>query len=277
MFHHVTLLIIGTALWTVFPVARSETNEWGTYFSLPSGHAEYDVTFHEIFDRYTGSSQAKTQCDPSEADFERWYVSSKNVNHYILSYYCRTKAVRGYEHLKVDITKKTVLDFQTSLKGYGIMNAGDYSEDLSETEGKELESSLLEAVKEDIAKEKRDGAGNEEYCPDPGTQTLFDISTKQENGLDYYKIAISCNVSQTPGYASHMTHIEVAVDNEAKALNGGKPVLAVLDYPSRNSAFIREKELETEQQKDGAQNLTPKLVFIVPVAFMACLKLKSEA
>ena len=89
------------------------------------------------------------------------------------------------------------------------MDAGDYRDELSETEGKRVETDLLEAVKEDIAKEKRDGAGNVEYCPTPGTQTLFDMSTKQENGLDYYKIAISCNVSQTPGYASHMTHIEV--------------------------------------------------------------------
>lgn len=235
-----------------------------------------DPLFHEIFNDYTNKKDCKTECNPDEADFSRWYISSKDSNHLILSYYCRTKAVRGYEHLKVDKSSKKVLDFQSSLKGYDIMGAGEYETQVSEDVGKGLETDLLNATKDQIAEQKRDQAGNPEFCPDPGTQTFYDIQTKVENGLYYTRIAISCNVTGNAGSYSHMTHIEVVVDKDFKALNGGEPVLAAMDIPSRNSEFIREKEEEeanSAKQTDAVHRIAPGFVSILPVMWMASVKL----
>ena len=265
------------ALWTTFPATGSAKppNEWGTYYSLPSGHATIDVAFSEVFAAYVNSKNSKTQCESNEADFERWYVSSVNSQHYLLSYYCRTKAVRGYEHLKVDISRLNVLDFQTSLKGFNIMDAGDYEEDIVEKDGKKLEAELLNAVKDNIEEQRHDSATKTEYCPNPGTQTLYDMQKKQENGLHYYKIAISCNVTQTPGYASHMTHIEVVVDKDFKVLNDGKPVLATMEYPQRNSAFIRVQDRKAEKRKGACEKNAPGFISFIPVMWISYLKLSA--
>ena len=274
MLHRVMILIFCIAFWVVVPEIESAEppNEWGTYYSLPSGHVIFDVSFLEVFDAYANGRNPETQCQSNDADFERWYESSVNPNHYIMSYYCRTKVARGYEHIKVDMTTKTVLEFHTSLKGFKIMDAGDYEEEVAEKDGKKLEAKLLEAVKEKIAEERKDTAEKTEFCPDPGTQTLYDVKRKKENGLYYYKLAISCNVSETPGYASHMTHIEVVVDKDYKALNEGKPVLAAMDYPSRNSVFIREQEIQSDKQKDSIKKVAPGFISLILVMLISYCK-----
>lgn len=232
-------------------------NEWSTYYNLPSKVPEMNDLFRQVFSDYVNSGKSETLCSENDADFERWYKSSKNDDHIILSYYCRTKAARGYEHMKVSQSKRNVLQFETSLKGFGIMDAGEYETELPEEEGKAIKIRLLGNVTDQIADQKQDTRDKDEICPNPGTETAYSVQTKKENGLYYYRLAISCNVTHTQGYASHMTHIEVVEDKDFQILNGGDPVLAAMETPSRNSAFIREKQAEEElaalKQSSGAR------------------------
>ena len=234
-------------------------NEWGTYYTLPSELPEMSDLFLSVFKDYVNGANSKTECRENDADFERWYKSSENADYIILSYYCRTKQAHGYEHMKVSKSNRNVIEFQTSLNGFKIMDAGDYETELPDAEGKAIKIRLLGNVTDQIAQQKQDTRDQDQYCPDPGTDTAYSVQTKKENGLYYYRLAISCNVTHTPGYASHMTHIEVVEDRDFQVLNGGDPVLASMEYPTRNSAFIRQKEAEAElqalKQSSGARIL----------------------
>lgn len=187
---------------------------------------------------------------------------------------CRTTAERN-QFVATSTSKwtsktKKVLEFQSSLAGYGIIDAGEYIEQVSEdNNGTLLETELLEAVKDQIAMQKMDIASNPEYCPDPGTQTLFDIQTKIENGLYYTKIAISCNVSHLPGYASHMTNIEVVEDKDFKKLDEGVPVLATMEVPKRNTMFIEDMEAK---KQSGVDPMAPGLFISLVPAMWIVLK-----
>ena len=215
-------------------------NEWGTYYTLPSELPEMSDLFWSVFRNYVNSHICRTWCRENDAHLHRWYKSSENADYIILSFYCRSKMVRGYEHIKVSKSKRNVIEFQTSLKGFKIMDAGDYETELPEAEGKAIKIRLLGNVTDQIAQQKQDTRDQDQYCPDPGTDTAYSVQTKKENGLYYYRLAISCNVTLTPGYASHMTHIEVVEDSDFQVVNGGDPVLIAIEYPIRNSAFIRQ-------------------------------------
>ena len=246
---------------------KKPPNEWSTYYTLPSEWSGMADLFLYVFKDYVNSADPETECRENDADFERWYKSSDKDDHIILSYYCRTKAARGYEHLKVSQSMKNVVQFETSLKSFGIMNAGYYEKELPEEEGKTLTNQLLANVTDKIAEQKEDSRDKDELCPDPGTDTIYSAQTKTENGLYYYRFAISCNVTHIPGYASHMTHIEVVVDKDFKVLNDGLPVLASMDYPTRNSAFKRQKEAEKElaalKQSSGTRILASIATIVV--------------
>lgn len=250
-------------------------NEWGTYYTLPAELPVMSDLFIRVFTNYVNGRDPETKCRENDADFERWYESSKNEDHVILSYYCRTKDARGYEHMKVSKKNGNVVEFQTSLKGFGIMNAGDYENELPEAEGKALKAQLLGNVTKQIALQKGDTRDQDELCPNPGTDTIYSVQTKNENGLYYYKLAISCNVTHMPGYASHMTHIEVVVDKDFGVVNDGLPELAVLDIPTRNSQFIRDrnalKELAALKQSSGFQMMFPGVATIILAPAMRLL------
>ena len=235
-------------------------NEWSTYYSLPSERPTMLDIFNQVFENYVNSANPETECRENDAEFSRWYKSSKNPDHVILSYYCKTKAVRGYEHLKISLDKKNVIEFQDTLKGFSITDAGDYEVKLEGDAATEIREELLPFLIDQIAEQKDDTAAQNEICPDPGTETFATALEKKENGLYYDKITISCNKTATDsGIPSHQTEIEVVTDRDFKLLNDGKPVLVSMDTnPIRNTMYIEKTEQEEEEsmkQTDDASSV----------------------
>ena len=219
--------------------------------------------FKQVFEKYQKDSEKKTECQPGDADFDRWFISSKDDLIYILSYYCRTKVSRGYEHLKVRLRGSDieVLDFQTSLKGFGLTDAGDYCMNKTGEEALKIQTEVLQKVKPQLRQQKNPFNQAMEICPDPRTQTLHEAQTKIQNGLHYYRIAISCNYTGS-GF-DFMTHIEVVEDKKCKKLNDGKPLLVVVDTPEMNTEFLREKEQEIiAMQGDSSTKHCPLIALI---------------
>ncbi|XP_075257666.1 uncharacterized protein LOC142349783 [Convolutriloba macropyga] len=242
---------------------KDPPNEWGTYYILPNDFANMKDKFKQSYEKYQSDSNKKTQCKIGDADFERWFISSKDETIYILSYYCRSKAARGYEHLKVQIKGDDikVLDFKDSLKDFGITNAGDYEVTKEDEEALKIQTEVLQKVKDQLKEQKNPFNALLELCPDPGTQTLYEAQTKMQNGLYYYRFPISCNY--TGSGHDFMTHIEVVEDKDFKALNEGKPLLAVMETPEKNIEFIREKEKEMTAKQSFASAIAPMITLLV--------------
>ena len=267
---YVLILLIATTLYAAptesgdNSVPKDPPNEWGTYYILPNDFSVMKADFKTAFEMYHADSNKKTECKFGDADFERWFISSKDDTIYILSYYCRSKAARGYEHLKVQIKGADikVLDFKDSLKDFGITNAGDYEITKEDEEAHRIQTEVLAEVIDQLSEQKNQFDPDQELCPDPGTQTLYEAQTKIQNGLYYYRIPISCNYTGS-GY-DFMTHIEVVEDKDFKALNEGKPLLVAMETPEENIDFIREKEKEiSEMQKSSAAKFGPFVTLAV--------------
>ena len=253
------LVVIGAVIG-----AEEPANEWGSYYILPNDMSKMKDNFNMAYQQYQEDPNKKTECRLYDADFQRWYVSSEDTSNYILSYYCRSKAARGYEHLKVQIKGDDikVLDFQNSLEDFGITNAGDYSTSLEDQEAFNIQSEYLEKVRDQIELQKNPFNENLDLCPDAGTQTLYDAQTKFENGLYYYRFPISCNYTGS-GY-DFMTHIEVVEDKDFKQLNEGNPLMVAMDTPEENIEFLREKEKEMgEMQAASSIKFCPMLTLVV--------------
>lgn len=239
-------LLVCLALFAATTLAADdskELNEWGTYYKLEG--TEFNAKqslFTLAWNKYQDKSDKKTDCQKNDASFSRWYQSSKNSDYVILSYFCMTEGARGYEHIKVSKSREEVIEFQDSLKGFGIPDAGSYTDagNLAGSEAEDVQVEKLALVNVSVEALK-DDAGNA-ICVNPGTQTMYSVQRKTENGLDYYRFPISCD---NTGPHSHMTHIEVAQRGEDTTL------LAVVEDPERNTEFIAEKNNEIESGKQG--------------------------
>lgn len=249
---------------TVEEEVKEPPNEWSTYYSLPSEMPDMLDLFNQVFENYVNSANPETECQENDAEFNRWYKSSQNSDHVLLSYYCKTKSVRGYEHLKVSVDKKNVIEFHGSLKGFKIMDAGDYESKLEEDEAVEIRNHLLPSLIEQIAAQRDDTAAQDEICPDPGTETYASAQQKYENALYYYKIIISCNKTATDsGLPSHRTEIEVVEDSDFKVLKGGEPVLVSMQTNiDRNTMYIEKKEQEAAEEEASMKQTDASSVFV---------------
>lgn len=251
-------------------------NEWSTYYFLPSEKPDMIDKFNQVLSIHVNSDNPETECRENDAEFSRWYRSSENDDHAILSYYCKTQAVRGYEHLKVSLSKLNVLEFHSSLKGFGIMDAGGYEQKLSEDDAAEVRAELLPQLIDQLAEQRKDDADQSEICPDPGTETFAEAMEKYENELYYYKIKISCNETVTEsGIPSHYSEIEVVTDRDFKVLNEGKPVLVTMEPTQRNTWFIEKEDMkkdESMKQVDGVSVLFPGCTSIVTLTALLLLQ-----
>ena len=222
---------------------KEHLNEWGTYYILPNDFPDMNYNFKQAYKNYQSDSQKETKCKLGDAEFNRWFESSKDNSLYILSYYCRTKGARGYEHLKVQIKSGDikVLDFHHALTGFGITDARDYEPTKNDEEALKIQSELLEQVKAQLKLQRNPFDASIDLCPDPGTHALNEVHSKVQNGLYYHTFPISCNYSGT----DFMAYIEVVEDRDFKKLNNGKPVLAVLNFPEK---YVRGKEIELPKE-----------------------------
>ena len=258
--------------------AKEPPNQWGTYYSLPAEFPDMSDKFDQVFLNYLASDNPETECLEDDVEFNRWYKSSENLDHALFSYYCKTKQVRGYEHLKVSLSKLNVLEFHGSLKGFQITDAGDYETKLSDDAADEIRRQLLPLLVDQIALQTEDSADQDEICPDPGTETYASVYEKYENGLYYDKIAVSCNKTVTEsGISSHMTEIEVVTDRDFKALNDGSPVLVSMGTNTiRNTMYIEEQErLKAEEalkQVDGVPAFLPGFTCVMSFVVMSVLQ-----
>ena len=178
---------------------KQPPNEWGTYYNLPSKLPEMQLLFETAFAEFLNDVNPSTECQLADAEFNRWYQSARIPDYYILSYYCKTKTVREHEHVKVSKSRAQVLDFEKSLSGFDIVDAGDYEDQLDEERYTERRNEYLEKVAGQMKEQVQDSWSKNEICPNPGTKVPFSMMTKEENGLHYYKIAISCNKTEAKG------------------------------------------------------------------------------
>ena len=253
---------------------KTPPNEWGPYYTLPEQMPDMAILFRNVLSSYLSSNLPGDKCEKNDAMFERWFQSSKDPNLHILSFYCRTSGVRGYQHLKIKKTGKhdgNVLEFQKSLKLFGIMDAGGYESENTK-EGKEaekLQNELLEKVKPQIKKQP-DRDPSKELCPDAGNKTVMTfVETKIENGLYYYKFPVSCNISfsdlDTGG--DHVTKIEVVEDKDFKALNGGNATLVGMENPERNIDYVKAMEAALAAKQSHASTVGPMItLLLLPIA-----------
>ena len=236
---------------------KSPPNEWGPYYDLPADRADMKILFTNVLSDYVRAHHmADYMCETQDALFERWFRSSINTDHYILSFYCRTRGFRGYSHFKVEATSKhegRVLEYQSSLKSFGIMDARGYDEEQTKDgiNATRKQNELLKKVRDQIKMQPGEDP-TKELCPDVGNKTVKTLVwTKFENGLYYYKFPVSCNISysdlSTGG--DYVTRIEVVEDTDFKVLNGGKATLVVMEKPEPNTNYIKmmEKELAAKQ------------------------------
>ena len=90
-----------------------------------------------------------------------------------------------------------MLQFSDRLEQFQIVIAGDYEKKLPREIGKKKRIELLgengSHLRYQIAEQKETDANSEELCQNPGLDTFEDVWTKRENGLVYYKMAISCS------------------------------------------------------------------------------------
>ena len=235
----------------------ASTNEWGPYYTLPSKFHEYETAFYEAYKSYQGQSNKMTKCAANDALFERWLQSSKNKNYYILSYFCKTKGIFGYEHLKVelnsDLSFKKVLTFKAKLKDYGISGAGSEYATTSEG-GKTFQEEMLNNVTGQLQLEKDKSDATLEYCPNPSNQTGYSLKTKTFNGLKFYQFPISCGQDARD-------YVEIEVVKDATFKKGNATLIAVGSKYS-NLDYIK-KMLEEEKQKNGHDFLAASLVSVV--------------
>jgi len=267
-------LLLASVLTYAAPAASGENavdntpkeppNEWGTYYILPNKFDQMKQNFKDAYTSYQKNPSKETECKANDADFERWFQSSKDKTLYILSYYCRTKSARGYEHLQVYIrpgNSISVKSFEDSLKNFGIMDAGDYDNTKSGKEALKIQEEKLEQVREQIKEQRNPYDQDEDLCPDAGTQTLYEVKTKIQNGLYYYKFPISCNHSGS-GY-DKMAWVEVVEDKDFKVLNEGNATLIAMEDPEDNIEFKREKEKELAAKQGSASSLVPTVITLV--------------
>ena len=86
--------------WKNYDDIEQSWNEWGTYYTLPSEYSQMLELFSSAFKAYLNSGNPSSSCREGDAQLEKWYKNYNNNDLILLSYYCRTKGVHNYEHIK---------------------------------------------------------------------------------------------------------------------------------------------------------------------------------
>ena len=84
-----------------------------------------------------------------------------------------------------------------------------------------------------------------EPCIGPGTETLYHMEQKVENGLTYYSFTISCRVHEHSLYPSYFTSVEIAIDEYSGNFKNGLPELVHVGKLRSNEMYITKMELES--------------------------------
>ena len=175
----------------------------------------------------------------------------------LVKYSCSNLEDGQYEYLDFNKSSSEVFMFRTSLEDFGMQPDNQkFEEVVPEEEGRKLIDSFLPELKNKI-----DIGSDFEYdhdffqsyrdytlkrvCPDPDTKTKYHMVKKVENGLTYYRFAISCRFHQLPFDPSHFTCVEIAVDELSRNFKNGLPELVYVGRPRSNEFYMMKKELES--------------------------------
>ena len=231
-------------------------NYWGSYQAYPS-ELKYvnDKYFPKPFQKYLDSGEAETECKVDTAEVIRIYRNYWSIenNKYLFSLYC--KSIGAEEHALITEDRETrevnVTEVHKSLKNFGfdIDQTKTYKAEIPEEEGRELTKNLLLylEIREALDDENRETKNR--TCPNYGLETYYDLKTKVENALTYYRFPISCKVHPRSYFSTHMTYIEVVQDKSEQAkYYGGDPIVAVIEYHVPNSKYLTLKANELEQE-----------------------------
>ena len=212
-------------------------NEWATYYYLPANISDMENFLKSVYRKELNNY---TDCKSDTVELVYWYRSYKSEERFLLSYVCDKQGLGYHAHFAANKTSEEVFQFSESLENFGIVQLGEYSENVP---GKDYMRKLgLAKLKDTILSQRNENS----FCNDPGVDTTYSYQWKIENELNYYKFPISCRNDNNYTFASHMTFIELVFDLKYKKLRG--PLLVTMETPSVNTKYSK-----LMQEEDGSR------------------------
>ena len=87
-------------------------SQWGNYYKLPPLLPGMKKLFRETYAKYLDSGHARATCSLEEVELIRWPNSSYyTMTTCFFSFLCSKVRARGLEHVKVTMSRKSIIGF----------------------------------------------------------------------------------------------------------------------------------------------------------------------